>query len=344
MMFVSFKYSILVVLCCVLLPLSTATAQNKKVGEEKPKIQGRGSGETIKPPALTVQTQNPKALLGAGQRIVAKDLDPKIIASLPKTFRGVRPYKVPPIRVRPAPATPKFLVDLRPFISDHQLFIRSQGSRGTCSVFATTFSLEYALTKSYGAGFADLSEEFLNGAANLVSGKTDDGDFFYVLDNGYQKYGVCMEIFMPYQATMADPPNANQQKLASVWKRLTPDFIKPWDNSKGATDSQFKKAIDYLDRGLPVAVGLWWPKDGSFSVNTIHGVDLISDPGKANMLDGHSVSLVGYGKSPDFPGGGLFVFRNSWGVEFGDQGYGYLSFDYVKKYANDLLVYQQPTE
>lgn len=199
------------------------------------------------------------------------------------------------------------------------------------------------MTKAYGQGFADFSEEFLNGAANMVSGKTDDGDFFYVLDNGYQKYGICMEIFMPYQATMADPPNANQQKLASVWKRLTPDFIKPWDNSKGATDAQFNKAVTYLNQGLPIAVGLWWPKDGFFSVNTINGVDIMSDPGKTNMADGHSVSLVGYGKSPDFPGGGVFVFRNSWGTDFGNQGYGYFSFDYVKEYANDLLVYQAPT-
>ena len=68
----------------------------------------------------------------------------------------------------------------------------------------------------------------------------------------------------------------------------------------------------------------------------------MNDPGKANVVDGHSISLVGYANATQFPGGGFFVFRNSWGTGFGDKGYGYVSFDYVKKYTNDLLVYQLP--
>ena len=74
----------------------------------------------------------------------------------------------------------------------------------------------------------------------------------------------------------------------------------------------------------------------------VNGVDFMNDPGKTNMADGHSVSLVGYAKSPDFPRGGFFVFRNSWVTDLREWKYGYSSFDYVKKHANDLLVYQAP--
>ncbi len=334
-MFANAKYSFLLIIAFALLPPTWASAQ---------RIANPRDNRAIKPPVQGTEKVNPKALIGEGVPLVAKDIDPKVVARLPKEFRAVRPYKVPTMTIRPGPNVPAFSVDLRPFIASNQLLIRDQGNRGTCSVFATTFSIEYAMTKAYGKGFADFSEEFLNGAGNMVSGKTDDGDFFYVLDNGYQKYGICMEIFMPYQATMAAPPNANQQKLASVWKRLIPDFIKPWDNTQGVVDAQFNKAISYLGQKLPVATGLWWPKEGHFGVSNIKGVDVMTDPGKANMFDGHSVSLVGYAKSPDFPGGGFFVFRNSWGTEFGDKGYGYFSFDYVKKYANDLFVYKEPTE
>jgi hypothetical protein len=58
----------------------------------------------------------------------------------------------------------------------------------------------------------------------------------------------------------------------------------------------------------------------------------------------HSVALVGYGEGKEFPGGGYFIFRNSWGPEWGDEGYGYMPFDYVLKYANDLVVYLDPAE
>lgn len=138
-MLTSFKHYGIVMLCFVILPLSTVAAQIKKVEPGKRTIPDRALVDASKPPNVAGQPQNPRALLGDGVKIVAKDLDRKIIATLPNTFRAVRPTKVPPMLFRPGPAAPKFVVDLRPFIGDNQLFIRSPGNRGTCSVFATTF-------------------------------------------------------------------------------------------------------------------------------------------------------------------------------------------------------------
>ena len=68
---------------------------------------------------------------------------------------------------------------------------------------------------------------------------------------------------------------------------------------------------------------------------------MVADLGKSpagSLVDGHSVVLVGYAQHSQLPGGGYFILRNSWG-NTGDNGYGYLSFDYVRKYANDLVAY-----
>lgn len=235
-------------------------------------------------------------------------------------------------------------VDLRGQIASRGLSIRDQGSRGTCSVHAVAFLLEYRLAGPRTLHLTDLSEEFLNLAGNLASGKTDDGDYFDVLDQGYQVYGAVAESEMPYRPFYS-PQSTWPELLASADRvqRLTPIWIKAWDNTTGATRRQLQTVLSQLQAGNPVAVGMYWPMKGAFQVTTIDGVNLVADLGKApqgKLVDGHSVVLVGYSTSRSFPGGGFFVFRNSWGITSGDQGYGYVSFEYILKYANDLLAYR----
>src|SRR5205814_37325 len=55
--------------------------------------------------------------------------------------------------------------------------------------------------------------------------------------------------------------------------------------------------------------------------------DLTGDPG--NM--GHAILIVGY---VPMNGRRYFIFRNSWGAEWGDSGYGYLSEDYLRAGLN----------
>ena len=38
-----------------------------------------------------------------------------------------------------------------------------------------------------------------------------------------------------------------------------------------------------------------------------------ADQKSAQLFDGHSIALVGYRRDNAFPGGGYFVYRNSWG-------------------------------
>jgi C1A family cysteine protease len=92
-------------------------------------------------------------------------------------------------------------------------------------------------------------------------------------------------------------------------------------------------------------MGVLWPKN--FKTHAIGGVDLMEVPTAVNkwdvVEDGHAVALVGYRSDSQFPGNGYFIYRNSWGETWGDHGYGYMPFEYILKYANDLFVYQMPT-
>jgi hypothetical protein len=238
-------------------------------------------------------------------------------------------------------------VDLRRGIARLGLGIRDQGTRGTCSVHAMTFLLEYMAAARRNRRYGDLAEEYLNAVANLASGKNDDGDFFAILDQGYRKYGIVREGQFAYQASYnaALAPSASLMSLGQSTlgqDQLLARFIKPWDNTTGASAAQLSEVMKLLQKGVPVAVGMWWPISGKFQTSVVAGVSIVADLGKLPagwLKDGHSVVLVGYAQHSQFPGGGYFIFRNSFGSTWGDQGHGYISVEYLGKYANDLVAY-----
>ncbi|HYX31428.1 MAG TPA: C1 family peptidase [Pyrinomonadaceae bacterium] len=234
-------------------------------------------------------------------------------------------------------------VDLRPKIKQMGIPIRSQGNRGTCSVFALTFLLEYMYAWRENYHTPDFSEEYLNYASNLAIGQYDDGGFFDALDLGYQKYGMVNESQAPYHSSY-NPPYVAPPRLLKIGEQIEPrfkaHFIKPWNNQTGLTAGELKDIEQALNSGRPVATGVRWPNN--FQTETVHGVALMKTPPPSGVFDGHSIDLVGYKASNAFPGGGYFIFRNSFGTGFGAEGYGFMSFEYANKYANDAVDYFKP--
>ena len=82
--------------------------------------------------------------------------------------------------------------------------------------------------------------------------------------------------------------------IGRKWPKLAPDFIKPWDNTKGATGAQIDQVTACLDAGIPVAAGLWWPTQGNFRTVHVAGVDLMATPDRSKVAGGHSIAIVGY--------------------------------------------------
>jgi hypothetical protein len=231
-------------------------------------------------------------------------------------------------------------VDLRPTIKTMGIDIRPQGDRGTCSVFAMTFLLEYMYAKQKGSTNPDFSEEYLNYASNLAINQFQDGGFFDALDLGYQTYGIVNEAQAPYHNSYNPPYVASAAMLATgaaIAPKFKATFIKPWDVTTGLTPGELQGIENTLHAGRPVAVGVRWPSN--FQTETIHGIQLMKTPPASGVFDGHSIDLVGYKASNSFPGGGYFIFRNSYGTGFGVDGYGFMSFDYAKKYVNDAVDY-----
>jgi hypothetical protein len=219
-------------------------------------------------------------------------------------------------------------VDLNPRFEQWGLPIRSQGGRGTCSVFAFVGLVEYAFAIRDGDGII-LSVEFLNWAAHKVANRSVDGAFFSELWDGYLKYGICAETDMPYLPEF-DPdlePPAECLKIAERVRsvRLGLRWIKEWDVSTGLTDDQFAEIKLMLFLQFPVCGGFRWPKEAKWE----NGLLQMCPP--SDVFDGHSIILAGYRDDPAQPGGGVFMIRNSGG----ESRNGYMSYEYVRTYMND---------
>ncbi|MEO0602232.1 MAG: C1 family peptidase, partial [Myxococcota bacterium] len=68
-----------------------------------------------------------------------------------------------------------------------------------------------------------------------------------------------------------------------------------------------------------VVAALRWP-DNSWGT----GSDGIGNDPAEGDEGGHAVHLVGWQRNGNYAGGGLVIFKNSWGSGWGDNGYGYL--------------------
>jgi len=196
----------------------------------------------------------------------------------------------------------------------------------------------------------DLSEEYLNWAKNRAN-KTDiDGGKFTDIIRGYEAFGMVPIGDMPYRKNF-DPKNPATPTPAAIaagrkFERYRFTFIKQWNNLRGMSVKELAATKAALKAGQPVATGIWWLEN--FETVTIERVPLLkeyprtansnSDPSQDPMYDGHSIDLVGFHEGKEFPGGGYFIFRNSFGPGFGQDGYGFVSFKYIRDYANDAIV------
>ncbi|UCC68168.1 MAG: C1 family peptidase [Armatimonadota bacterium] len=239
-----------------------------------------------------------------------------------------------PITIEPIPD----VVDHRP----NQTSIKDQNNRGTCVCFASLAGLEVA----YGGGSLDLSEQFANylymtaesrGCKSAGLKTTDSANYL-------KNDGVCLESVCPYQndkynfpaycnnadTTAPAPPMltnavANRpykiKSYQKIWRKdnLTTD-TGTWINNPRYLESLLRAGKDIVF-GTHVA-GWISPYTGIIDVSLGSGGYPLPSVG------GHAMLVVGYNRPQEY-----FIVKNSWGTSYGQSGYLYLSYDYIRTYA-----------
>jgi len=199
--------------------------------------------------------------------------------------------------------------------------IKDQGQRGTCVAFAATAGHEMLRHEE-----VDLSEEFLRWAAKQRDGlpSSATGTTLAAAAAALAAVGQPPEELWPYDGARDDRTSSYQPTkeacdAAAVRRADGGGLLLP-------TTQGLRQA---LDRSLAVLLGIrihlpWY-------VVTHDGLIQMPAP-TANSYAGHAVLIVGY-RNGDETGGGAFIVRNSWGTDWGAQGYGFLPYAYVDSYG-----------
>ena len=194
--------------------------------------------------------------------------------------------------------------------------IYDQGSLGSCTANALCGAFGYCAP-----GFTG-SRLFLYYNERLLENDVayDAGAYLHDGIRALETYGVCAESVWPYitYKYAVKPPNSCYTAAQSD-RVLTAQNIRP-------VLATMKQA---LSQGYPFVFG--FTVYSSFESSTVTRTGIIPMPGPRDyILGGHAVVAVGYDDAHQW-----FIFRNSWGIGWGDHGYGYIPYAYL---TNTSLV------
>src|SRR4249919_1326585 len=234
-------------------------------------------------------------------------------------------------------------VDNRKFCSP----VEDQGNLGSCTAHAGTALYEYMERKAYGSAgqFINGSRLFLYKTTRFLMGQEgigDSGAYIRTTLGAIRMFGIPPEQYWPY--TDKDPefdlePPTLVTAMAKEWQSVKQFRLDYSDN----TDENIKRMKEYLAKGYAMQIGF----TVSSSYTQADKTGAIPYPSTNEAVEGgHSVLIVGYDDTIKIPNSnnkdyetGAFLIQNSWGVDWGDKGFGWLPYRYFKPGPNgDVLA------
>lgn len=197
--------------------------------------------------------------------------------------------------------------------------VRNQGNEGTCVAFASVVGVKEFQDKKEYHKLISLSPRFLYSLCKKFDGSPlEEGTYPRIAMKVLLNYGVCHESFWPYAPHQTNLPLKGADKDATRFK------IRAYARLK----SQIEMKRSLLING-PFLAGVKVYK--SWFNKSVEKSGLIPMPKRdEEPMGGHAICVVGYDDKL-----GIFKFKNSWGAKWADKGYGYLPYEYMKKYCSD---------
>jgi len=233
-------------------------------------------------------------------------------------------------KLRP-PKTPAASADLREWCSP----VEDQGRLGSCTAQAGAGIIEYYERKSF-RRHIDASRLFLYKVTrNLMKMRGDTGAYLRSTIGAMVLFGVPPEEYWPYADGPDDfdrEPPAFCYSFAQNYKTLK---YYRHDPPSAAPQDILNRLKTYLAAGHPAMFGFTVYS----SIEQASGTGRIPFPSPRDKIEGgHAVVAVGYDDKMKIKNRyegeetvGALLIRNSWGQDWGEAGYGWLPYDYLRK-------------
>jgi len=287
------------------------------------------------------QNRSTRALVAAPPRIpVSRGVNLARLSKVTKTRRKKRASKKPP-KFPQTQRTPNLAskVDLRKRVTK----VRDQGPfRGTCVAHTAAAMLEHELIR-YGPynRRLDLSEQQIYWACKHLDGASDqEGTFIEyamqalrqgVPETVMPEPGTCKEHRWRYSTSPVEDNEAQGPPPASAIKARRYDCSHAYKLDKRSIRELKERLASGHCVGLSVYTYHFWTDGYAWREGRI-SLPISIEPDGA-----HAVCLVGYEDRDGTHGEGSFLFKNSWGTNWGvqrpDPGFGHLPYRYILKEA-----------
>ena len=192
----------------------------------------------------------------------------------------------------------KNILDLR----DDLHPVRNQGSQGTCYAQSAACMKEWQEKKDYGLNEYLSPQFFYNNRFNWYDENTENDEGMYGRDvmKLLKNIGICTEVEYPY---------GQREKKDNISKDC---YIQASEHKiKGYAQVQTLNGLKQsLNENGPCLI--------AFPVYN-YSMELWKQQEDESLIGGHAMTIVGYVEDS-------FIIRNSWGAQWGDDGYCYYKF------------------
>jgi C1A family cysteine protease len=226
-------------------------------------------------------------------------------------------FKYKAIRLMPS-------VDLRPQCPP----VVNQGNLGSCTANALAGALGFlemmeeaagqtGQAEEFGSGFFPFSRLFIYWNERVIEGDTSEDNGAQLRDGitSLANTGACSELLWPYNTSVAF-----QTPTPTCFAQATLHKISSYQSLDGSDITALKTC---LASGYPFVFG--FQVFESFESETVATNGILPMPSLAEQcMGGHAVMCVGYSDMTR-----TFTVRNSWGSDWGDEGYFHMPYAYM---------------
>jgi len=220
--------------------------------------------------------------------------------------------------------------------------VKKQLNLGSCCAQAAVSAVEYYQQRAYGTHEKGSTLFVYKAMRNLMKVTGDTGGYLRTVMASLRLFGLPQEYYWPYDVNKFDiEPSAFLYSIADNYeaiKYFAHDSVTKTRNPNLTLESVKK----YLAAGIPSIFGTFlYPSYNNNADGSIPFPDA-----NEKLSGGHALLAVGYDdtkkivnlyKNRKIETIGAIKFKNSWGKEWGTNGYGWLPYKYIQTgLANDF--------